>query len=126
MRHLHTPDLHVSLLVSASVSSALRGSLLFVPVALLTAARVDKRHQARYYKTKDPQFHQDAYAVLTATVVFSNMWIMERILRPALKRREESRRRVRTPRLPTTNEVIKQMWVMVATGKQLALIMLWR
>ncbi|KAI1104133.1 putative alkaline phytoceramidase [Jackrogersella minutella] len=71
---------------------------------------------ARYYKTKDPQFHQDAYAILTAIVVFSNMWIMERVLRPALKKREESRRGTRTPRLPTTNEMINQMWVMVATG----------
>ncbi|KAK6958118.1 hypothetical protein Daesc_000911 [Daldinia eschscholtzii] len=72
---------------------------------------------ARYYKTKDPQFHQDAYAVLTATVVFSNMWIMERTLRPALKAREESRKReARAPRLPTANETIREMWVMVATG----------
>ncbi|KAH8156916.1 hypothetical protein CIB48_g11334 [Xylaria polymorpha] len=44
---------------------------------------------ARYYQTKDPQFH--AYALLTATVVFSNMWIMERVLRPALKAREDKR-----------------------------------
>ncbi|KAI1467377.1 putative alkaline phytoceramidase [Daldinia caldariorum] len=72
---------------------------------------------ARYYKTKDPQFHQDAYAVLTATVVFSNIWIMERTLRPALKVREESRKReARAPRLPTANETIREMWVMVATG----------
>ncbi|KAI2616457.1 putative alkaline phytoceramidase [Hypomontagnella submonticulosa] len=71
----------------------------------------------RYYQTKDPQFHQDAYAVLTAIVVLSNMWIMERTLRPALKNREESRRKAaRTPTGPTTNEMIKQMWVMVATG----------
>ncbi|KAI2463658.1 putative alkaline phytoceramidase [Annulohypoxylon bovei var. microspora] len=74
---------------------------------------------ARYYKTKDPQFHQDAYAILTAVVVFSNMWIMERVLRPALRRREENRRETRTPsspRLPTTNEMVKQMWVMITTG----------
>ncbi|KAI8957055.1 putative alkaline phytoceramidase [Daldinia sp. FL1419] len=72
---------------------------------------------SKYYETKDPKFHQNAYAVLTALVVFSNMWIMERTLRPALKAREESRNRQdRAPRLPTTNETIKQMWVMIATG----------
>ncbi|KAI1446481.1 putative alkaline phytoceramidase [Annulohypoxylon stygium] len=74
---------------------------------------------ARYYTTKDPVFHQNAYAVLTAIVVFSNMWIMERVLRPALQAREESRRENRapsSPRLPTTNEMVRQMWVMVATG----------
>ncbi|KAI2607682.1 putative alkaline phytoceramidase [Hypoxylon fragiforme] len=71
---------------------------------------------ARYYKTKNPQFHQDAYAVLTALVVFSNLWIMERQLRPALRKREDARQGGRTPKLPTANEMVKQMWVIVATG----------
>ncbi|KAI5864981.1 putative alkaline phytoceramidase [Durotheca rogersii] len=71
---------------------------------------------ARYYATKDPKFHQDAYAVLTATVVFSNIWIMERRLRPALRARETGRGRARSPKLPTTDEVIGRMWVMVVTG----------
>ncbi|KAL7628185.1 alkaline ceramidase ydc1 [Parahypoxylon ruwenzoriense] len=71
---------------------------------------------ARYYKTKDPQFHQDAYAVLTAVVVLSNVWIMERILRPALKGREVARGRAHALKLPTTNEVIRRMWIMVVAG----------
>ncbi|TRX98186.1 hypothetical protein FHL15_000831 [Xylaria flabelliformis] len=67
---------------------------------------------ARYYQTKDPQFH--AYALLTATVVFSNMWIMEKVLRPALKAREE-KRSPGSP-VPSTRASLTQMWIMVATG----------
>ncbi|KAI1350169.1 alkaline dihydroceramidase [Xylaria sp. FL0043] len=69
---------------------------------------------ARYYETKDPQFHQDAYAILTATVVFSNMWIMERVLRPALQARE-AKRSPSSP-VPSTRAFLSQMWIMVATG----------
>ncbi|RYO98016.1 hypothetical protein DL763_002447 [Monosporascus cannonballus] len=71
---------------------------------------------ARYYATKDPKFHQDAYAILTAIVVFSNMFIMEFSVRPAL----QSRDRKRAPNSPvqTSNVILKEMWLMVATGQQ--------
>ncbi|KAI0404959.1 ceramidase-domain-containing protein [Xylaria palmicola] len=91
---------------------------------------------ARYYQTKDPQFRrlfscpvlaafghwtdksvgidQDAYALLTATVVFSNMWIMEKVLRPALKARED--KRPSSSPVPSTRVLLSQMWIMVATG----------
>ncbi|UNI15297.1 alkaline ceramidase ydc1 [Purpureocillium takamizusanense] len=59
-----------------------------------------------YHITKDPVFHQVAYAALTATVVFRSMWVMERQVRPVLQRRdaEQSRRQMKT------------MWALVATG----------
>ncbi|GAP90333.2 putative alkaline phytoceramidase [Rosellinia necatrix] len=69
---------------------------------------------AIYYHTKDPQFHQAAYAILTATVVFSNMWIMEKVLRPALKARED-KQPPNSP-VPSTRATLSQMWIMVATG----------
>ncbi|ORY56677.1 ceramidase [Pseudomassariella vexata] len=69
---------------------------------------------AWYHKTKDPKFHQDAYTVLTVTVVFSNMWIMERRVRPALKARQEKRPAASS--VPPTDVIMKQMWHMVATG----------
>ncbi|KAI1840500.1 hypothetical protein JX265_008603 [Neoarthrinium moseri] len=69
---------------------------------------------ARYYQTKDPQFHQDAYAILTAIVVFSNMWIMENSVKPALKQRQ-AKRAPGSP-VPPANSIVKQMWLMVATG----------
>ncbi|KAI0443281.1 ceramidase-domain-containing protein [Xylaria telfairii] len=69
---------------------------------------------ARYYQTKDPRFHQDAYALLTATVVFSNMWVMERVLRPALKARED--KRAPSSPVPSARAFLSEMWIMVATG----------
>ncbi|KAK9797466.1 hypothetical protein SCARD494_03295 [Seiridium cardinale] len=69
---------------------------------------------ARYYHTKDPQFHQDAYAVLTAFVVFSNMWIMERTVRPALKERQG--KRSPASHVVPADAIVKDMWIMVATG----------
>ncbi|KAI1186032.1 alkaline dihydroceramidase [Nemania serpens] len=69
---------------------------------------------ARYYQTKDHQFHQNAYALLTATVVFSNMAIMERVLRPALRARED--KRPANSSLPSSQALLKQMWILVATG----------
>ncbi|KAI0398415.1 alkaline dihydroceramidase [Xylariaceae sp. FL0594] len=69
---------------------------------------------ARYYRTKDPQFHQDAYTVLTAVVVFSNMWIIEKVLRPALKARDGTRPPNST--VPKAQEILAQMWKMVAVG----------
>lgn len=69
---------------------------------------------ARYYQTQDPQFHQDAYAVLTAFVVFSNMYIMEKTVRPALKRRQENR--FRGSDVPSADAIVKEMWLFVASG----------
>ncbi|KAI1630985.1 alkaline phytoceramidase [Biscogniauxia mediterranea] len=80
---------------------------------------------ARYYQTKDPEFHQTAYAVLTVTVVFSNMWIMEKMVRPQLKGREEKRPHNST--VPTSDAILSQMWMMVATGLSIFLggYMIW-
>ncbi|KAI0478666.1 ceramidase-domain-containing protein [Xylariaceae sp. FL0804] len=69
---------------------------------------------ARYYETKDPKFHQDAYTVLTVTVVFSNLWIMERRVRPALKARDETRSPSST--VPKSSAILSQVYIMVATG----------
>ncbi|KAK8056743.1 alkaline ceramidase-like protein, partial [Apiospora rasikravindrae] len=68
----------------------------------------------RYYRTKDPQFHQDAYGILTAIVVFSNMYIIETQVRPALKAREE--KRAPNPAILPADAIVKQMWAMVITG----------
>lgn len=70
---------------------------------------------ARYYKTKDPQFHQDAYGVLTAIVVFSNMWIMEKSVRPGLRKRQKIRTSGST--VPPADVIVREMWIMVATGE---------
>merc|ERR1712000_674608 len=59
-----------------------------------------------YHTTKDPVFHQVAYAALTATVVFRSIWVMETQLRPALATRNSDRAR----------HILQTMWTMVATG----------
>jgi hypothetical protein len=51
-------------------------------------------------------FHQTAYALLTATVVFRSMWVMESQLRPALEARRAGK----------STKLLKTMWTMVATG----------
>ncbi|KAK8083017.1 alkaline phytoceramidase, partial [Apiospora saccharicola] len=68
----------------------------------------------RYYRTKDPQFHQDAYGILTAIVVFSNMYIIEKQVRPALKARQEKRNP--NPAIQSADATVNEMWVMVITG----------
>ncbi|KAH7136655.1 ceramidase-domain-containing protein [Dactylonectria macrodidyma] len=59
-----------------------------------------------YYITKNPDFHQTAYGLLTALVVFRSMWVMESQLRPALKERDAE----------TSGELLRTMWAMVVTG----------
>ncbi|PHH86373.1 hypothetical protein CDD83_10358 [Cordyceps sp. RAO-2017] len=61
---------------------------------------------AYYHMTKNPDFHQGAYAVLTATVVFRSMWVMESQVRPKLEAcdRRDSR------------GLLKTMWALVTTG----------
>ncbi|KAK6865817.1 hypothetical protein PG990_004744 [Apiospora arundinis] len=68
----------------------------------------------RYYRTKDPQFHQDAYGILTAIVVFSNMYIIERQVRPALRERQQ--KRAPNSAIPSADAIVNEMWVMVITG----------
>ncbi|KAI9899543.1 hypothetical protein N3K66_006004 [Trichothecium roseum] len=62
---------------------------------------------AYYHTTKDPVFHQNAYALLTATVIFRSMWVMEYRLRPALRSRVNDQ---------YTTQLLCTMWAMVATG----------
>ncbi|KAJ2983776.1 hypothetical protein NQ176_g444 [Zarea fungicola] len=59
-----------------------------------------------YHVTKDPEFHQTAYAILTAIVVFHGMWVMESHLRPSLRTRHGK----------NGDEILKTMWAMVGTG----------
>ncbi|KAH9838958.1 Ceramidase [Teratosphaeria destructans] len=84
---------------------------------------------AYYHYLQDPTFHQNAYAVLTALVLFRSMYVMEVRLRPYFRRRrlanekigksdvvsevdrrEEERKDVRDA------EIIQQMWFMVGLG----------
>ncbi len=59
-----------------------------------------------YCITKVPEFHQGAYALLTCTIVFRKMYIMEAHLRPALRRLRPG----------SEDAIMKQMWLLAFTG----------
>ena len=90
---------------------------------------------AYYHYLQDPTFHQNAYAILTALVLFRSMYVMEVNIRPYFRRqraavheqaqnsdrkgdletrdaklREEARRDARD------SKIVKTMWMMVAFG----------
>ena len=64
-----------------------------------------------YHLSKNPVFHQAAYASMTAGTVFRGMYVMEAQLRPALRKRSQD---------PSHADMLmKQMWMMAATGEQI-------
>jgi dihydroceramidase len=87
-----------------------------------------------YHYLQDPTFHQNAYALLTAFIVFRSMFIMEYTLRPSLRKTEEKHMlemQKSSPKPPTDDkkrrdvqrrenardaEILKQMWIFVAFG----------
>ncbi|EGD86661.1 hypothetical protein H112_05167 [Trichophyton rubrum D6] len=78
-----------------------------------------------YHYLQDPVFHQVAYGVLTAVVIFRSMWVMEVTLRPSLQRsRNHTKPGVWGHTLTTSGEtvnhrdlrILNSMWVMVAYG----------
>lgn len=79
-----------------------------------------------YHYLQDPLFHQNAFAILTAIVLFRSMYVMEVNIRPSLKRRSSAATDDRMNRTLTESEraanirrdekIIRQMWIMVAVG----------
>ena len=77
---------------------------------------------------QDPQFHQNAYALLTAVVLSRSIYVMEFSLRPSLSKKEEEFKLLRK-RSMSSNEkevlrtddrrdaqILKAMWIMISTG----------
>ena len=76
----------------------------------------------------DPAFHQNAYALLTATVLLRAMYQMETRLRPALVAEDRSFQEVSPPTTQRPNvsftnaskrsqvSILREMWTMVAVG----------
>lgn len=76
-----------------------------------------------YHYLQDPTFHQNAYALLTATLLFRAMYIMEVSIRPYF--RAEQRRRNKAAGMPEQEQarqdkrdalIVKQMWMVVGLG----------
>lgn len=75
---------------------------------------------AYYHYLQDPTFHQNAYAILTAIVLFRAMYVMEINIRPRFKSKE---RKVAHPRNHggasedrEDLEALKVMWQMIGFG----------
>ncbi|KAH7114279.1 alkaline ceramidase-like protein [Dendryphion nanum] len=78
-----------------------------------------------YHYLQDPTFHQNAYALLTATVLFRSMWMMEVNLRPKFRAKE---REATNPRPDggakaaqerennRDQEILRKMWTMIGFG----------
>jgi dihydroceramidase len=84
---------------------------------------------AYYHYLQDPTFHQNAYAILTAIVLFRSIYIMEVNLRPYFKRRQresiqnqatsrstEAAKSELTRQERRDAEIVRRMWVLIAFG----------
>lgn len=76
-----------------------------------------------YHYLQDPLFHQNAFAILTATVLLRSMFIMEVNLRPYFRRQWKGRQadeklsvQERERRDVRDKKLLMQMWTLVATG----------
>ncbi|KAL8747307.1 MAG: hypothetical protein Q9184_007622, partial [Pyrenodesmia sp. 2 TL-2023] len=97
-----------------------KGATLVFALAVFIAALVT----AYYYHIKDPLFHQNAFALLTAVVFFRNLYGMEASLRPS----RQAKRRAEVGRAKVNNateqarvderdlSIIKTMYQMIPVG----------
>ncbi|KAF2813221.1 alkaline ceramidase-like protein [Mytilinidion resinicola] len=77
-----------------------------------------------YHYLQDPTFHQNAYALLTATVVFRSMHVMEVNIRPKFKEKaaREVQRATRAGQAEQDRQderdkdILRQMWTLIACG----------
>ena len=82
-----------------------------------------------YHYLQDPTFHQNAYAILTAIVLFRSMFVMEVNIRPFYRRKHEQHRKLQeSDRISDSvkaeerrkdqrdTEILKMMWTMIAVG----------
>lgn len=81
-----------------------------------------------YHYLQDPAFHQNAYAILTAVVLFRSIYVMEFSLRPSLTKKEDEFKLLRKRSMSTDEKeisrtddrrdatILRTMWIMIATG----------
>jgi dihydroceramidase len=93
----------------------------------LTMPLLTSDQQIYYHYLQDPTFHQNAYAILTAVVLFRSMYIMEVNLRPSLRARYGtivpkgglSAAEIKGERAANAGrdrEILHTMWWMIALG----------
>ncbi|KAK3696545.1 alkaline ceramidase ydc1 [Vermiconidia calcicola] len=82
-----------------------------------------------YHWVQDPTFHQNAYAILTAIVLFRSIFVMEANIRPYFRKRHEDHQKAQQDPVSSHAEkaekrrqddrdriILKTMWTMIALG----------
>ncbi len=69
-----------------------------------------------YHYLQDPTFHQNAYALLTATVLLRMMWIQEALLGPTWSSSKKGKEVEQREPGFSDREILSTMWLMVAVG----------
>lgn len=82
-----------------------------------------------YHYLQDPAFHQNAYAILTAVVLFRAIYVMEVNIRPSTKNRQrvheaeqngnkvtEAQKQDQQREDKRDAQILKLMWLMIACG----------
>lgn len=83
--------------------------------------------QLYYHYLQNPDFHQNAFALLTAAVLFRSMYIMEVNIRPSLREKHATspQKQVDSDSLTSSElaennkrlyDILKEMWLMVGFG----------
>ena len=80
-----------------------------------------------YHYLQDPAFHQNAYAILTAIVLFRAIYVMEVNLRPRIRAKEKARSASQEREDRRDTAILRQMWTMIACGLSIFLggFLLW-
>ncbi|KFZ20266.1 hypothetical protein V502_03249 [Pseudogymnoascus sp. VKM F-4520 (FW-2644)] len=72
-----------------------------------------------YHYLQDPTFHQNAYAILTAIVVFRSMYVMEVNIRPSLRAkygRASPNGKLGAEEAKRDKQILRDMWLMIGLG----------
>ena len=82
-----------------------------------------------YHYLQDPTFHQNAYAILTAIVVFRSFYVMEVNIRPYYRKRHQEEERMRQSKMVSEAKqseesdrddrdkvILRTMWIMILVG----------
>jgi dihydroceramidase len=82
--------------------------------------------QLYYHYLQDPLFHQNAFAIITAVVLFRSMYVMEVNIRPSLKAKYGTApvktdpmslpKWLRVANAHRDQAILKEMWLMVGVG----------
>jgi len=118
-----------SRVVRQVLGTSLASLAIFITVGYMTS-RLDRNmlnyaRQLYYHYLQDPVFHQNAFAIITAIVLFRSMYVMEVNIRPSLKRKYGTTPQKSTEGLSKSelqanakrdSEILTEMWLMVIIG----------